>query len=407
MTEQDSDRQEYGAHDMTARDIILIGGSAGAVEAILRLAEGLPRSLPAAVLVVVHFPAGGTSALPHLLSRRGPLPASHAQDGERYLPGHVYVAPPDYHLSVEGDLLRLSHGPRVNRVRPAIDALFQSAAASRGPRVVGVILSGTLDDGTAGLIAVKRHGGVSIAQDPADAMFGVMPRSAIAADDVDHVLPLADIALLLAGLALGMGPPPSFEKGGEPMPNALAHDKQTSPPEAAGRARHASPQRRDVPPKDENALIHGDMDAQTLGQRQGVPSVYSCPECGGVLWQMAEERLLRFRCHTGHVYAAQSLYVDQSHAFEQALSFAIRGLAEKVTLARQLAAQAQGRGQTASARFFDEQARTARTHATVMQGVLETSHIDALPDDGLLPPSDSTNPEGQENADNRRIGRHT
>lgn len=186
---------------MPARDIIVVGASAGGVEALLELVGGLPPDLPAAVLVVIHHPEGRPSVLPELLSRRGPLPASHAQDGEPILPGHIYVAPPDHHLTVEGGLLHLSHGPRINRVRPAIDPLFRSAAAAFGPRVVGVVLSGTLDDGTAGLVEIHRHGGMGVAQDPADALFKSMPESAIARDHVEYVLPPSAIAPLLTQLA--------------------------------------------------------------------------------------------------------------------------------------------------------------------------------------------------------------
>jgi two-component system, chemotaxis family, protein-glutamate methylesterase/glutaminase len=182
-------------------DVVVIGASAGGVEALTQLVGGLPADLPAALLVVLHIPPTRDSRLPAILGRAGPLPAAHARDGEHIRPGQIYVAPPNYHLTVEPGLLRLVQGTTENGFRPAADPLFRTASQVYGEQVVGVVLSGALDDGAGGLTAVKRQGGVTVAQDPDEALVAGMPRSAIRFDHVDHVLPIAEIALLLTRLA--------------------------------------------------------------------------------------------------------------------------------------------------------------------------------------------------------------
>jgi two-component system chemotaxis response regulator CheB len=187
------------------RDIVVIGASAGGVEALSHLVSRLPADLPAALLVVLHTSPTRESRLPTILDRAGALPAAHAQDGTRIRAGRIYVAPPNYHLTVEHESLRLVQGPTENGFRPAADPLFRTAARAYGARVVGVVLSGALDDGAAGLRAIKQHGGVAVAQDPNEAAVAWMPRSAIRLDHVDHVLPTAEIAALLVQLAQSNG----------------------------------------------------------------------------------------------------------------------------------------------------------------------------------------------------------
>jgi two-component system chemotaxis response regulator CheB len=185
-------------------DLVVVGASAGGVEALQQLVAGLPAELAAALLIVLHTPPTRDSRLPAILGRAGGLPAAHAQDGERIRPGRIYVAPPNYHLTVQTESLRLVQGPTENGFRPAADPLFRTAAQAYGERLVGVVLSGALDDGAAGLTAIKQQGGVTVAQDPDEAIVPGMPRSAIRFDHVDHVLPVAAIAALLVRLA---GPP--------------------------------------------------------------------------------------------------------------------------------------------------------------------------------------------------------
>jgi two-component system chemotaxis response regulator CheB len=177
--------------------IIVIGAPADGVETLTQLVKLLPRELNAAVLVLLHFPSYGKSVLPTILSRAGTLPAKHPEDGEALRSRHIYVAPPDYRLVIEPDRVRLSHSPKENGHRPAIDPLFRSAAMAYQKRVIGVILTGLLDDGTAGLAMIKQKGGIAIAQDPEEAMFNGMPTSAIANVAVDYVLPVAEIASVL------------------------------------------------------------------------------------------------------------------------------------------------------------------------------------------------------------------
>jgi two-component system chemotaxis response regulator CheB len=186
---------------MPGHDVIVIGASAGGVEALVTLAGSLPADLPAAIFLVLHIPAQSPSLLPDILNRAGPLRASHPADGEAIQYKHIYVAPPNQHLLVEEGIVRLIRGPKENRHRPAIDPLFRSAARTYGTRVVGVILTGSLDDGTVGLLAIKRRGGVVVVQDPHDALFSSMSLSAITHVEVDHVLPLSAIGPMLAQLA--------------------------------------------------------------------------------------------------------------------------------------------------------------------------------------------------------------
>src|SRR4051812_27641037 len=252
---------------MPGRDIVVIGGSAGSIEVLAELVGGLPRDFPGSLFVVVHFPGSVPSTLPRILSRAGPLPAHHPRDGEMIEPGRIYVAPPDCHLHISDDRIRLTRGPKENGHRPAVDPLFRTAALSYGPRVVGVILSGNLNDGTAGLLRIKQLGGVAIIQDPESALYQGMPRSAVEHVAVDHVLPVHEIAGRVTDLAdRPIGP---VEVTG--MPEDFTSDNQAE--EIATADRHQQP---------------------------GVPSTMACPECHGVLWEVKDEELVHFRCRVGH-----------------------------------------------------------------------------------------------------------
>lgn len=291
---------------MPTEQAICIGASAGGIEALRTLVAGLPADFSAAVIVVLHTSSESPGILGNILDRAGALPAANAVDGERIQPGRIYVAPTDYHMLVEPGLVRLTRGPKENRFRPAIDPLFRSAASVYGPLAVGVILTGNLDDGTAGLRAIKQLGGTTIVQDPEDALFPSMPRSALEHVPVDYCLPVAEIAGVLTRLA---------------------------------RERVMDEEIREVPEEmDIENRIAGEDDAIEVGVKKlGDPSSYACPECHGVLLQLKDENPLRFRCHTGHAYSVQSLLAEVNDKMEESLWSAIRSFEEGAMLLRQMA----------------------------------------------------------------------
>jgi two-component system chemotaxis response regulator CheB len=317
-------------------DVIVVGASAGGVEALVKLVRGLPAGLPASLFIVCHFPAGGQSILPEILSRSGQLLARHARDGEPIYPGHIYVAPPDRHLLLADGQMHLWHGPRENRCRPAIDPLFRSAARVFGPRVVGVLLSGGLYDGVAGLLAVRGAGGVAVLQDPADAEMAALPQSAEAVAGADYVVP----ADALAGLLV-----------------ELVHR-----PAEAGEGRHMADPLEKLP-----QTAASDARAQARGEKKGAVTTFTCPECGGTLWQADEAGLIRFRCHVGHVYHAEALLDGQQETLEAALWTAVRIFRDKGVLARQLAERERERGNDSVAGRFDEQASVDDRYAALIQ----------------------------------------
>jgi two-component system chemotaxis response regulator CheB len=323
------------------RDTIVIGASAGGVEALLTFVSALPADLPASIFIVLHQPPNGVSVLPTLLSRAGPLPAVHASDGEIIRPSRIYIAPPDLHMLLEDRRIRLARGPRENRHRPSVDPLFRSAARAYRDRVVGVILTGALDDGSAGLLAVKRNGGVAVVQDPEDALFAGMPQSALDATAVDYCLPLAEIAPTLVQIVAG------------------SNDGEESPVDDT---------REDL--EFETRIAQLDQGAIEDEGRPGKPSQFGCPECGGVLWEIENDQIVRFRCRVGHAYNAESLLASQSEGLDAALWSALRALEEKASLTRRLADRARIQSQHAAARRFSEQLLTAEAHANTIRTVL-------------------------------------
>lgn len=325
---------------MPCHDMILIGASAGGVQTLAELVSGLPRDLPAAVFIVIHVAPFGTSAMPAILSRSGPLPAVHPQDDELITPGKVYVAPPDHHLIIEPDRVRISRGPTENGYRPAVDVLFRSAAQVYGPRTVGVVLTGNLDDGTAGLALIKKYGGTAVVQDPEEADYPGMPRSAIASVDVDHVLPIAGIAPLLADLA--------HQEVKEPEP----------------------------PPEEEDTMeIKRELERGEDREGKGDPSGLTCPECGGTLFEREKAEVVHFRCRTGHAYSPESLLAKQSESLEATLWAAVRALEENAALARRmerwmLQRQSERNHPDGTELRYTRRAEEAEKHADVLRQVL-------------------------------------
>jgi two-component system chemotaxis response regulator CheB len=311
---------------------VVVGASAGGVEALVRFVASLPPGFPPAVLVVLHVSASGTSVLASILARAGRLPVATAQDGEPLAAGRVYVAPPDHHLLVADGHVRLTQTPRENGHRPAVDPTMRSAARAAGGRTAGVILSGSRDDGTAGLLAIKRSGGIGVVQDPEEALYEGMPRNAIEHVDVDAVLRVDDIAAWLQGSAI----------------------------EARG---------EDHPP--EGRLV--DEHPRGEGTR------FTCPDCGGVLFEHVEGTLVRFACSVGHAYSIEALAAGQGHELENALWAAVRALEDRAVLLARLAERARGSQQQRSAKTFASEAVGARERSQVIREAISHVHAGSDP----------------------------
>jgi two-component system, chemotaxis family, protein-glutamate methylesterase/glutaminase len=290
---------------MARREVVVIGGSAGALEALQAIVRGLPADLPAAVCVALHTAPDSPGALPGILRRTSPLPVNEARPDEPLQTGRVYIARPDHHLVVNRGLLRTTRGPRENGFRPAVDPLFRTAARAYGPQCIGVVLSGALDDGVYGLKLIKKRGGLAVVQDPEEALVSGMPRNAIDHVQVDHVM-------------RAMGIPALLER--------LVHEEVTMPA--------ADPNGQ---PRDVAELEYG---AAAIERIERPPSPFTCPDCGGVLWDNDEEGLLRFRCHEGHGFTADGLMGEQSDKLEAALWSALRALDECMLLHRRMAERA-------------------------------------------------------------------
>lgn len=324
---------------MPGHDIIAIGASAGGVEALTQLVRGLPANLPGSLFVVLHLPAESPSLLPQILTRSGPLEATHPRDGEQIEQRHIYVAPPDYHLLVEQGHMRIVRGPRENRHRPAIDPLFRSAARAYGQRVIGVVLTGMLDDGTAGLMVIKRRNGLAIVQDPQDALYPGMPQSACENVKVDYCVPLPEIGPLLVRLVRE----PVQEGGERPVPEEL---------------------------DEEVRIVAMETNPLNTDEQVGKPSAFSCPECGGVLWEIQDGGFLRFRCRTGHAFSAESTLAEQSEVIDKAIWHALKTLEEKASLSRRMLRQAQERGNTWLEQVLKKNVQEAEHDAQLLRQIL-------------------------------------
>jgi two-component system, chemotaxis family, protein-glutamate methylesterase/glutaminase len=327
---------------MAGHDIIVVGASAGGVEALTEFVGTLPRNLPAAVFIVLHIPAQSPSQLPKILNRFAFLEAIHPEDGMKIEYGYIYVAMPDHHMLIEQGKVRIVHGPKENRHRPAIDPLFRSAAKVYGPRVVGVVLTGSRDDGTAGLLAIKRCGGIAVVQDPNEALYPSMPTSALENVEIDYTLPLADIGPLLERLAREE----VQGEGGSPV----AEDMEM-----------------------EIRQDEADTTIMNSEAHVGMPSPFSCPGCGGVLWEIQDGELLRFRCRVGHGFSIESMMDEQAVVLESALWVAMKTLQESAELSHRMAQQARQRGQDwvarrFEARFGENQQRIALIQRALLKG---------------------------------------
>ena len=316
------------------RDIVVVGASAGGVEALVSIARALPGDFPAAVFVVLHLPEGGRSYLASILARAGALPAAQARDGAPVRPGTITVAQPDCHLILEEGTIRVVRGPKVNATRPAVDVLFHSAARSYDGRVVGVVLTGNRTDGTLGLRAIKRRGGIAIVQ--ADPVHEGMPTSAIQNVEVDAVVPLEEIAERLTMMV---------DSGKEV---AVGDGEKT-----------------------EESPLEAGFDIGRLDEAPGDPTVFRCPECGGALWELEDAGLQAYVCHVGHSFSAESLLAEQQDDVERALWSAVRLLEERAALNERLAERVGDRGLAKSRGRFESSARLAYEEADVIRKILE------------------------------------
>lgn len=322
---------------MRQHNIVVIGASAGGVSALQRLFSQFPQELQASFFVVLHIPPESPSLLAELLDKAGPLTAKTAKDGDRIYPGHVYVAPPDFHLLVKPGVIRLHRGPRENRHRPAIDPLFRSAAIAYSTQTIGVVLTGYLDDGASGLSAIKRCGGLAVVQSPEDADYPDMPSNAIAAVDVDCQVPIHQMGSVIQQLIARPA-----EKRGE-IPADIVMEAKIS-------ERTMSDIRRE--------------------EYLGHPVAMSCPECNGPLWQMEADRVKRYRCHVGHSYTARTLLASQDLALEQALWAAMRTMEERGNMASVMAKKEEEYGRHKSAQVYTERAEISKAHAKVIRKLL-------------------------------------
>jgi two-component system chemotaxis response regulator CheB len=327
------------------RDIIVIGGSAGALAPLKKIVRGLPRDLPAAVFVVIHSSPESPGTLAAILGKTGPLRAENPIDGAPIRPGWIYVARPDHHLLIKRGHVRVTRGPRENRFRPAIDPLFRTAAVAYGPRVVGVILSGGQDDGAAGFTYIKKRGGVTVVQDPGEADTPSMPESAMRQVTVNHILRADDIAAVISSL----------------VRERVEEDRMAA----------SNPPRRDRAEEGTDAL-----DDETL---VGAPSPFTCPECGGALWELRDGQLIRFQCHVGHAFNGESLVAAQADSLEAALWTALRALEESSALRRRMARHARERGMLAAATEYESHADDSEARAKVIRRVLVTDPVEDRP----------------------------
>jgi two-component system chemotaxis response regulator CheB len=320
--------------------VVAVGASAGGVEALTTFVGGLPEDFEAAVCVVLHLPAGADSRLAEILSRAGPLPATQAKSRERLVPGRIYVAPPDRHLTVQGRELLVVRGPHENGVRPSIDVLFRSAAISYGRRAFAVVLSGTRDDGVSGASAIGARGGCVFVQEPGDSLFASLPEQTVSRDHPDRVLPLAQLAPTVTAAIQRLSEEVKVSENGDGEMR-LETEYATLDAEVL---------ERDSPP--------------------GESSVYACPACGGVLWEIDDGELPRYRCRVGHAYSADGTVEAQGESVEAALWTALRALQERAQLTERLADRVGAGGARQSQARFAEIAREARDQADVIRRLL-------------------------------------
>jgi len=329
------------------RNIVVIGASAGGIEALIALFGALPSDSSASFFVVQHLSASYASQLDRVLQGATSMPVTFALDRQPLMPDTVYVAPPDRHLMIDGDNIRITRGPKESRARPAVDVLFRSAALAFGPRVIGVILSGSLDDGTAGLWLIKDRKGLALVQDPDEAMHKSMPQSAIEHVETDFIGAVDRLAAKIAWEVAQDMPLPAVE-----------------PPQPGQQV--------------ENQIALGGNAMQAGVMNLGKVSKYTCPECHGMLVQIEAGRFVRFRCHTGHTYSLRSLLTDVNDAIDVSLWSTIRAIEERILILEQLATIADEKGQHERALHLHAKAALAEQRCQPLRDlVLDTEFFAA------------------------------
>ncbi|CAA9391616.1 MAG: Protein-glutamate methylesterase [uncultured Pyrinomonadaceae bacterium] len=346
MKKSKSSKSENGAgkkQEQGSFPIIVIGASAGGFEALKKIVAGLPKDLPASIFIVWHMSAEVRGFLPEVLNRENTIQVAHACDGETIAPNRIRVAPPDRHLLIEDGQARVTRGPKENRFRPAVDPLFRSAAYAYNNRVIGVILSGGLDDGTAGLWAIKQRGGTAVVQDPRDAEVPSMPENALREVEVDYSVPVSEMADLLARL--------SKEKAGETSEVIMEDDEKT---------------------KIEIGIAAEDGAFESGIMQFGELSPFTCPDCHGVLSKIKDGKRSRFRCHTGHAFSADALLATVTENIEDSLYNAMRGVEESIMLLNHIGDHFAEVNQTKLAAMYFKKANEAQNRAQIVRQVVLT-----------------------------------
>jgi two-component system, chemotaxis family, protein-glutamate methylesterase/glutaminase len=332
---------------MARRNIIVVGASAGGSEALSKLCSTLPSDFKAAVFVVWHLGKMSEGYLPKILEKNSNLPVKNAEDDEEFKNGNIYIAPPDRHLIIQETKIRTTKGPKENRFRPSVDPLFRSAAYYFTNRVIGIILSGTLNDGTAGLWAIKDNGGISIVQNPLEAQFSGMPEDAIKNVEVDFVLPVNEIGRLL--------------------PELIKEEVTEEDSKPA------------VPFSIEVEMAQEKKNGIDAMKKIGELTSYTCPECHGTLWKILEGKLLRFRCHTGHAYTAEYLLEHLEETLEDYMWNIKRGMSERINLLEQLTDK--NSGHSKKQETYEKRIKDAAEKIKIIDNLINTGEkTDRIPD---------------------------
>lgn len=329
---------------MNGHDIVVIGTSAGGLKALSAVLSELPAGIDVAIFVVQHLSPDQKSYLPELLQDITDLPVSSPRDDEPFVRGHVYVAAPDHHLLLGASNVRVLRGPQENRFRPSIDALFRSAARSHGSRVIGMVLTGYLADGTVGLQTIKKRGGITVVQDPDEAEYPSMPRIALRYVNIDYTVPIVKAGALLVDL---VGQPAADERD---FPTTPVIEIESNIAEQVMNTKEFLD------------------NVESIGKR----TTYTCPDCNGAIWQIGDEEPLKLRCHVGHSFTGEVFSAEQSQNVESALWSAIRIMEEKVTFSRQLAERKRKQNMNDSADAYEAEADALDREVAIVRDLIVT-----------------------------------